>query len=205
MSVCLAVTKSIAISSLGIYAGMLTTTTLVSYITPLKVITQHLSPVICKLGEIASFLATLSTGFFAASYFGAPPHLRHPYLLYGALVAPVSALYLWGISRCNHKYYNKRGCHHGDEAEGASAPQLNDSVVDLGKDAPAGHPAISENSTAKCPFGSAAATGAPVAKDCHRPPRCQAKIVAHLTLISAATVAGFVASVVGLYGEGKFA
>ncbi|QLL33198.1 hypothetical protein HG536_0E01090 [Torulaspora globosa] len=201
MSVCLAVTKSIAVSSLGIYAGMLTTTTLVSYITPLKVITQHLSPVICKLGEVASVLATLSTGFFAASYFGAPPHLRHPYLLYGALVAPVSALYLWAISRCNHKYYSKRGCRRGGDAEDASsAPQLNDSVVDLGKDAPAGHPAISENSSAKCPF-------APASKECHchRPPRCQAKIVAHLTLISAATVAGFVASVVGVYGEGQFA
>lgn len=202
MSVCLAVTKSIAVSSLGIYAGMLTTTTLVSYITPLEVLKQHLSPVICKLAEVASVLATVSTGFFAASYFGAPLHLRHPYLLYGALVAPVSALYLWAISRCNHKYYSKRSCRGADAEK--SAPEINDSVVDLGTDVPAGHPAVSD-SGAKCPFGSAAANGAPAAKDCHRPPKCQAKIVAHLTLISAATVAGFVAAVVGVYGEGQFA
>lgn len=203
MSVCLSVTKSIAISSLGIYAGMLTTTTLVSYITPLEVISQHLSHVICKLGEFATALGAVSTGFFAASYFGAPPQLRHPYLLYGALVAPISAVYLWAISRCNHKYYSKRPRAERSGSEDKTSATLNDSVVDLG--APAGHPPLGNDPTAKCPFGSAAATNAPVSKDCHRPPRCQAKIVAHLTVISVATVAGLVASIVGVYGEGQFA
>lgn len=200
MSVCLAVTKSIAVSSLGIYAGIVTTSTVVSYITPLDVITKHLSPVICKLGELASALGLVSSGFFAASYFGAPEQLRHPYLLYGALVAPVSAAYLWAISRCNHKYYNKRHC----EQKKAESPQLNESVVDLGKDAPAGHPAIT-NDGAKCPFGSAAANNEPASNDAHRPVNCHRKIVSHLTLITLATIAGFVASVVGVYGEGQFA
>lgn len=203
MSVCLAVTKSIAVSSLGIYAGIVTTSTLVSYITPLDVISKHLSPVICKLGELASALGVLSSGFFAASYFGAPQRLRHPYLLYGALVAPVSAAYLWAISRCNHKYYGKRHCAHNKEKKSES-PQLNESVVDLGNDAPHGHPPITDNG-AKCPFGSAAATNEPASKDHCRPVNCQRKIVSHLTVVTLATIAGFVASVVGVYGEGQFA
>lgn len=202
MSVCLAVTKSIAVSSLGIYAGIVTTSTLVSYIMPLDVISKHLSPVICKLGELASALGMVSSTFFAASYFGAPLPLRHPYLLYGALVAPVSAAYLWAISRCNHKYYSKRHCAQSDEKK-SDSPQLNDSVVDLGKETPAGHPPIA-NDGAKCPFGSAAATNEPASVDAHRPVNCQRKIVSHLTLISLATIAGFVASVVGVYGEGQF-
>lgn len=200
MSVCLGVIKSIAVSSLGLYAGTLVTGTLVSYVTPLEVISQHLKPVVCKLGEFASVLATLSTGFFSLSYFGAPPQLRHPYLLYGALVAPVSGLYLWAISRCNHKCSSSRKnhCPVGRANHADPAPPLNDSVVDLG-------PVPETDGDAKCPFGSAAATNGTAAQDAHRPQACQSKIVTHLTLISVATVAGFVASVVGVYGEGQFA
>ncbi|QLG70928.1 hypothetical protein HG535_0A08750 [Zygotorulaspora mrakii] len=207
MSVCLAVTKGIAVSSLGLYAGILTTTSLVTIVTPLEVLSQHLSPVVCKIGELASFLGTLSTGFFAASFFAAPPHLRHPYLLYGALVAPVSALYLWGISRCNHKIkYNQK--KREEQSKSPQGPQLSDSVVDLGKenkcDAPAGHPPIN-NDGAKCPFGSATVTHCPPSADAHRPKRCQKKINCHLAVVTLATVAGFISSVVGIYGEGQLA
>lgn len=207
MSVCLAVTKGIAVSSLGLYAGILTTTSLVSLATPLEVLSQHLSPVVCKIGELASALGALSTGFFAASYFGAPPHLRHPYLLYGALVAPVSAIYLWAISRCNHKssYCQKK---KAAKSKGTNAQQLSDSVVDLGSDnksgAPAGHPPISDDG-AKCPFGSATVTNSPASADSHRPKKCQKKINCHLAIVTLATIAGFVSSVVGIYGEGHFA
>lgn len=204
MSVCLAVTKGIAVTSLGLYAGVLTTTTLVSYITPLEVLSQHLSHVVCKIGEVASVLGTLSTAFFAASYFGAPPHLRHPYLLYGALVAPVSAIYLWGISRCNHKYY----CHKKSQEpeKKTPSPQLSESVVDLGNESkpPTGHPAIT-NDGSKCPFGSAAVTHSPSSTDAHRPAKCQRKIIGHLSLITIATIAGFASSVIGVYGEGQIA
>lgn len=205
MSVCLGITKGIAVSSLGLYAGILTTSTILTYASPLDVISQHLRSAVCKVGEAASALGALSTGFFALSFFGAPSHLRHPYLIYSALVAPVSALYLWGISRCSHKCHAKSKDERTaqEKAQGKSHdanPPLSDSVVDLGAEKiPQGHPAVKEG--AKCPMGSAAVTHSPAETDHARTPACKIKFARHLALVTGIAVAGFVQSVIGLYGE----
>lgn len=202
MSVCLGITKGIAVSSLGLYAGILTTSTILTYASPVDVITEHLRAAVCKVGEAASVLGALSTGFFALSFFGAPPHLRHPYLIYSALVAPASALYLWGISRCSHKCHaKKQSKEKTPERESQNpTPTLSDSVVDLGAEKlPQGHPAVKEGS--KCPLGNAAVTNAPAETDRARTPGCKNKIVTHLAIVTGFAVIGFVQSVIGVYGE----
>ncbi|GAV52348.1 hypothetical protein ZYGR_0AG03390 [Zygosaccharomyces rouxii] len=204
MSVCLGVTKGIAVSSLGIYAGILTTGTICTYMVPLDVITKHLRSVVCRVGEAASALGILSTGFFSLSYFGAPSHLRHPYLIYSALVAPASALYLWAISRCNHKCHAKsKLAEEGKTSEDkqGQSPPLGDSVVDLGADpkVPSGHPPVKEG--AKCPMGSAVVTDEPADKDLARPPACQSKFAKHLAVVTCFAIVGFLQSVIGVYGE----
>ncbi|CAR26368.1 hypothetical protein ZYGR_0H01770 [Zygosaccharomyces rouxii] len=204
MSVCLGVTKGIAVSSLGIYAGILTTGTICTYMVPVDVITKHLNSVVCRVGEVASALGLLSTGFFSLSYFGAPSHLRHPYLIYSALVAPASALYLWAISRCNHKCHAKskiaeQGKTNGDNK--TQSPPLGDSVVDLGADSkvPSGHPPVKEG--AKCPMGNAVVTNEPSSTDYARPAGCQSKFAKHLAVVTGVAIIGFLQSVIGVYGE----
>lgn len=204
MSVCLGVTKGIAVSSLGIYAGILTTGSLCSYMIPSHVITEHLRSAVCRIGEAASTLGLLSTGFFSLSYFGAPTHLRHPYLIYSALVAPASALYLWAISRCNHKCHAKSKLSKegktDENKQGQNTP-LGDSVVDLGADSkvPSGHPPVKEG--ARCPMGCAVVTDEPANADLARSPGCYSKFAMHLTVVTGLAIAGFVQSVIGVYGE----
>ncbi|KAM3161235.1 Autophagy-related protein 33 [Lachancea thermotolerans] len=98
MSVCLAVTKTVAVSSLGIYCGMLTSACVASYAAPVDVLTQLAKPA-RAIARVGGALAAASSAFFALSYFGAPAHWRHPYLLYGMLVAPVSAAYVAVVAR----------------------------------------------------------------------------------------------------------
>lgn len=198
-------------SSLGIYAGILTTGTICTYMVPIDVITKHLRSVVCRVGEVASALGLLSTGFFSLSYFGAPSHLRHPYLIYSALVAPASALYLWAISRCNHKCHAKaksaekktdqeKPSESGNQGQSQSPP-LGDSIVDLGEDAkvPSGHPPVKEG--AKCPMGNAVVTDEPAQTDLARPPACQSKFAKHLAVVTGVAVLGFLQSIIGVYGE----
>lgn len=204
MSICLGFTKGIAVSSLGLYAGILTTSSICTYMVPLDVISQHLRSVVCKVGETASALGLLSTGFFSLSFFGAPSHLKHPYLIYSALVAPLSALYMWGISRCNHKHHAKvKDAEEGKAEDGKQdqSPPLGDSVVDLGSDpkVPSGHPSVKEG--AKCPMGYAAVTDEPASKDHARSSGCQSKFCRNLFIVTGFAIVGFLQSVIGIYGE----
>ncbi|EDO18202.1 hypothetical protein Kpol_543p32 [Vanderwaltozyma polyspora DSM 70294] len=203
MSVCLGVTKTIAVSSLGLYAGLLTTTTLVTASAPIDLllprtnenpIVNYFKSIVCSVGKISTVLSGLSTIFFGASYFGSPLSLRHPYLIYGMVIAPISAAYLYGASLFAHRHPSA-----DQEKNNSPSPALDDSTVDLGKDFK--HPKITPGEAGKCPFGSK--TSIEASSESSRK-NCNASIVAHLSVVTVFTILGFVQSVVGLYGEGHF-
>ncbi|CCE64892.1 hypothetical protein TPHA_0J00690 [Tetrapisispora phaffii CBS 4417] len=224
MSVCLGVTKTIAVSSLGLYAGLLTTTTIVTAATPISVLvphrkdendtvlTKYVKAIVCNLGKLSTVLSGLSTVFFGFSYFKAPASAQHPYLLYGMAVAPATFGYLYISSKVSHFIASRS--NKTAKADKSPSPQtsLGDSTVDLGKDFK--HPKIDSNSDAKCPFSPAAANQDPKcpfgssadgypSETAHA--NCNASMVRDLAIISVFSIAGFAQSVLGIYGEGQFA
>ena len=185
MSVCLCVIKSIAVSSLGLYAGILTTSTVLSSLSPtatilssLDIVTRtHLKPLLNKLFLTANVFGSVATGFFAMSYFGAPPAVRHPYLFYSMLVAPLSSIYLY-IVKSN---IERETLVQGDDT---SADTARTSIK------------LSESSETE----DEAYTGAVPTLG-----KRSLRAVGHLLLATTVAVLGFTQSVVGLYGEGQFA
>lgn len=213
MSVYLGITKTVAISSLGLYAGILTSTTLITTTTPVSImlshtkdasddsITKYVKSIICNIGKASTILSGLATGFFGLSYFFSPSSLRHPYLIYGMLVAPASIGYLYVASRCAHYHHCKKQSVTDEEKKASPSPaaSLSDSTVDLGKDFK--HPKIdAKDSSAKCPFGTASTSNNEAAKK-----HCNSSMLTHLSVVTVFTIAGFVQSVLGVYGEGQFA
>ncbi|SCV02170.1 LAMI_0G16512g1_1 [Lachancea mirantina] len=217
MSVCLAITKTLAVSSLGIYAGVLATATTMVFTTPKEILLKQSCakteaskaavgwPTVRAIMRLAAAAGASSVLFFGLSYFGAPPVWRHPYLLYGMLVAPLSGCYSLLSSACHGKKCSRaktgatcpaKKCPvpHATPAAPASAPgsSLEDSVVDLG--APAE------------PAGPAAPHPVPIATQDSAPARttsaCTVRI--HLSVMTSLALIGFVQSVFGVYGEGLF-
>ena len=187
MSVCLCVIKSVAVSSLGLYAGILTTSTVLSSLSPtatilssLDIVTKtQLKPLLNKLFLTANVFGAVATGFFAMSYFGAPPAVRHPYLFYSMLVAPLSSLYLYIVK---------------SNVERETLVQRDD---DTSSDRTRTSIKLSESSETE----TEAYTGGTVPVLGKRSLRA----VGHLLLATTVAVLGFTQSVVGLYGEGQFA
>ena len=136
MSVCLAITKGIAVSSIGLYSGLLTSASLITSTTPLEVLTGSLSPTLAALKNAATALGAFASTFFCVSFFGAPPSLRHPYLLYGMLAAPLSSFVLGCASYCNSRKYSKVSKESSLFPEDSKpvVSELSDSIIDLGDD-----------------------------------------------------------------------
>lgn len=59
MSVCLAITKGIAVSSIGLYSGLLASASLITSTTPLEVLTGSLTPTLTTLKNAATALGAL--------------------------------------------------------------------------------------------------------------------------------------------------
>ncbi|AGO12085.1 AaceriAEL283Cp [[Ashbya] aceris (nom. inval.)] len=141
MSVCLVVTKSVATATLGIYTGMVVTRQLV--LSPQEWIGVRKSAQKNSFGgsELYSLasgaLASVSTLFFGVSYFGAPAHWRHPYLLYCALGIPLTwALATVGNCECTHVLGKLLGCGAGaghtpaaEEDDATSAGEEHDDII----------------------------------------------------------------------------
>lgn len=89
------ITKTVAVSSLGLYTGLLASSSIVNICSPIDGIKKTLNDIYCKLGETGSALGTLSTTAFAIAYF----LNKKPYMLCGLLAAPVSGIYLWATSK----------------------------------------------------------------------------------------------------------
>lgn len=219
MSVCLAVTKTIAVSSLGLYCGILSTTTTVALVTPLDVLVTHFKKPFKRVVGFSGVLAGLSSVFFAVSYFGAPVAWRHPYLLYGMCVGPLSVGYLAGMTvlgrcRCQRRREAAAGRSVTGEpldvvAAAATAAtdddddddaELGESLVDLGNSehhdkspqAVSQHQDITPQ-RGECAEKRGSARG------------IQSTMVFQLCLLTGVSLLGFVQSVVGVHGEGLFA
>lgn len=202
MSVCLAVTKTIAVSSLGVYCGMLGSAYAVACVTPLDILSSALSKPAKVVVRIGSALAVVSSAFFGLSYFGAPSYWRHPYLLYGMLVAPASAAYAAGAIALRRAQLERRSRGKGKSEAPSSPPQpslaaenaaLDSSVVDLG--APTEH--APETVTCPCTSVTPDEESSSSSSSC-----CVSRL--HLPVLLTLASAGLVQSVLGLYGEGLF-
>lgn len=187
--VCLAITKGVAASSLGLYAGILTGATVLCretatsvIIASLDVVTQaNVNKLVDRFCHVTTVLGTLATGFFAMSYFIPTDHWRHPYLIYGMLTTPLTSLYLFAMK---NRYKKKSILQNGgsNDTSTITMNDLDDSVVDLKTDKTAlqiDQVAITRNVAAKCN-----------------------NITKHLAAASIVSILGFAQSVVGMYGEG---
>ncbi|EJS42589.1 YLR356W [Saccharomyces arboricola H-6] len=196
MSVCLAITKGIAVSSIGLYSGLLASATLISSTTPLEVLTGSLTPTLSTLKNAATVLGAFASTFFCVSFFGAPPSLRHPYLLYGMLAAPLSSFVLGCASHYKSRKYSKISKDSSllPEDTKPAVHELSDSIIDLGEDTRVpGSSTPDEKPAVTTPPKPAEAlqTGPPVHTK-------------NLVTATAIAILGFVQAVVGIYGEGQF-
>lgn len=195
MSVCLAITKGVAVSSIGLYSGILTSATLITSTTPLEVLTKSLSPVLSNLRNAATCLGAIASTFFCVSFFGAPPSLRHPYLLYGMLAAPLSSFVLGCASYYKSRKLtkvSKQSSLQPDETKPVVS-ELSDSIIDLGEITHAAKDLAHDKKPVTTPPKPAEAlqTGPPIHTN-------------NLVVATAIAILGFVQAVVGIYGEGQF-
>ncbi|CAL9732139.1 autophagy-related protein 33 [Monosporozyma unispora] len=138
------ITKTVAISSLGLYAGLLQSSSVVSICSPIDGVKKTLNSIYCKLGELGSAQGTITTVAFAfACYLAKDVNSdEKKALLYGLLAAPVSGTYLWATSKAV-KFFTKINQKGRDDVE-----------VEL----PPNHPSIFNEKGEKlhCPFGEEA-------------------------------------------------
>ncbi|CCH58625.1 hypothetical protein TBLA_0A08360 [Henningerozyma blattae CBS 6284] len=221
MSVCLAITKGLAVTSLGINTGLLTTTAIVSNATPNSILKQLYSTsnpniakavghALCHVGIASVSLTALSSALFAASFYWSPPKWQHPYLLYAMVAAPLSTAYLYLIEYL----YTPSTDDESTEEDQTSvtpdekSPDLESSLVDLGSSVPTPfkHPPITADSGATCPF----ANKNNKSKQNNTSPVMEPKddksvsFTPHFFIASLISIIGLFQSVVGIYGEGLF-
>ncbi|CAB4257289.1 similar to Saccharomyces cerevisiae YGR049W SCM4 Potential regulatory effector of CDC4 function [Maudiozyma barnettii] len=183
MSVCLAVTKGVAVTSLGLYAGILTCGTVLCYSSPvhailssLDIVSQtHLKAIINNVATTSGVLGFISSASFAVSYFGLPKIWKHPYLIYGMIVPPLVSTYLC-IYRASWTHRTLLSDEENDSTS-IKMEDLDNSTVDLGK-----------TSTENLKYIKSV---------------CK-KIGIHLSVASVVSTLGLLQSVIGIYGEGQF-
>lgn len=98
----LKISKTVAISSLGLYAGLLTTSSVINICSPIDAIKKTINTIYCRLGETGCLLGILTTASFAVSCLlmkNAPSNQEKKNLFFGLLAAPASGLYLWISSK----------------------------------------------------------------------------------------------------------
>lgn len=98
----LKISKTVAISSLGLYAGLLATSSVVNICSPIDAIKKTMNTIYCRLGETGCLLGTVSTVSFAISCLlskNVSDGQEKTSLFAGLLAAPASGLYLWLSSK----------------------------------------------------------------------------------------------------------
>ncbi len=106
MGVCLAVTKVIGTTTLGIYTGIITSN-ITNYdilihvlqstsISNFNEFNSNLKAKLQKNSILLGLLGGVSSLAFQLSYFKAPLRSKHPYLIYASLVLPLSSI-IYGI------------------------------------------------------------------------------------------------------------
>ncbi|CAL9733851.1 autophagy-related protein 33 [Monosporozyma servazzii] len=207
MSVCLGVIKGFAISSLGIYTGILSTSTIIAFTKPtstilasLDIISKaQLTTLINEVFKVGNVIGAISTTLFGLSYWGAPKRWRHPYLLYAMLTTPLSTLYLYYVKksienrlRLQQAKTDSKPIDIADENNTVDE-SIDGSVVDLGqKSTPPSSPAPSSRSITVND-----ATVQNNALFCN-------SIGRKLLVTTVVSIAGLTQSIIGVYGEGYF-
>ncbi|EJS43648.1 scm4p [Saccharomyces arboricola H-6] len=175
MQVSPAVVKGIAVSSLGLYAGILTSSTVISITTPINILTQHLKNVLCTLGCWSTVLGGLATTAFGISYYLAPPGERQNYLLCGLGVAPLSAAYLYLVSLFNHKLAPRCVTRDLEKQNDEKLPQ--------------NHPQVKDEEAA-CPF-SKMNNGKNLKAESERSVKCHSYMSLHMCIVTGLTIFTF--------------
>lgn len=128
------ISKTVAISSIGLYAGILTCSATITTFTPLDVVKGRLIHVWCAFGTAGSVLAAASSAAFGLNYYLSPENARDTLSLFGSLVGPLTGamIYASTLIKC------------GTKPKKQENPQL-----------PPNHPSVvGENGEIKqCPFG----------------------------------------------------
>ncbi|CAL9729367.1 autophagy-related protein 33 [Monosporozyma unispora] len=211
MSLCLGIIKGVAVSSLGLYAGILSASTVLSFSKSTSIILSNLDVIskaqltnlINKIFQIGNVIGTISTTFFGLSYFGAPKIWKHPYLIYGMLTAPLSTLYLFYVKRSTENKLrlqrdsttsNQQPINISDEENNDTTNyhSVDESVVDLGKKTPPQSQSSSNNDV----------TNTLVLQNTKSFCNSIGRKLFFATVVS---LAGLTQSVIGVYGEGNFA
>ncbi|KAF0273741.1 hypothetical protein FOG51_01312 [Hanseniaspora uvarum] len=103
MSVCVGIIKTVGVSSLGLYTGLLTSSYLISKNITTCDNSELKNKIICILSKFALVLLSLSTVFLGVGYFQVPLRYKQPYTLYGFLVGPLTGFYSLLLSKCPYK------------------------------------------------------------------------------------------------------
>lgn len=90
MSLCVGIIKTVGVSSLGLYTGLLASTFIVAKTDDTSLTTKK---ILCKLSKITTVFLTISTIFLGVGYFKVPLAYKQPYTFYGFLVGPLTAAY----------------------------------------------------------------------------------------------------------------
>lgn len=167
-------TKCIGVTSLGLYAGLLTSTSLITSATPLDVLTGSLKNLLCKIGCWATAFGSVSTISLAVSYFLSEKPQRSNTRLAGALIAPITGLYLYASSLANH------GCCPSKAKESGL---------------PEGHPQVGADAPV-CPFSKTTDdSNGSFHKGSIKSDKCYNALLCHLTVVTLTTCGVFAKSV----------
>ncbi|CCK70149.1 Scm4p KNAG_0D04030 [Huiozyma naganishii CBS 8797] len=179
--------KGIAISSLGLYAGLVSTTTAVKVLAPANVSKNSLGHTYCIIAIGGTIIGLTATATFGVSYYLSPS--KDASLLFSLAVVPVTGLYLWASNKIVSCFFAV-----GSESR-RPEPESTGKNVEL----PPNHPSVyGENGEKlKCPFGNGADSAA-------KRPTLSGKILAwqgcqkilssmnpHLVVASTAGIIGF--------------
>lgn len=156
------ISKTIAVSTLGLYAGILSTSALVKIASPRDIIPSEIKHIYCILGIGNTIVGTLTTAAFGISYLLSTRCCCSTYLLYGMLVAPATGAYLWLVDKLQTKLPLVRNTPKLEENKEAENTENTKPEIDL----PPSHPPIVSESGEKltCPFASGESTTASATK-----------------------------------------
>lgn len=130
MSLCVGIIKTVGVTSLGLYTGLLASTYIVAKTDDVSLTTKK---IICKLSKVTTILLSVSTLFLGVGYFKVPQAYKQPYTFYGFLVGPVTALYgllIKQVTKCCKK--DSACCPVSGKSEGkcpASKEQTSDAIT----------------------------------------------------------------------------
>lgn len=216
MSLCLGVTKTVAISSLGLYAGILSTSTILSFNKSTSIILSNLDiinkaqikQIINNVFQFGNIVGFLSTTFFGLSYFGAPNYWKHPYLLYGMLVSPLSNLYLFYLKRSIENKLRIQSINNNNNNntvinnDGSKPIQISENFIDSNKsDHSTNESLVDLGQTRSLSPSIQSGIDDILLKNTRS--FCNS-IALRLLFTTTFSIVGLVQSVIGVYGEGNF-